>query len=182
MRSLQKGVVSASSGPSKPLFQETCPKMHFFPFQSLQINICKQMAKSSMKGHVGECWALTVRARNSGCSARERPRGDFNIALLNSQEAAGSNPTLAPPVLSLLKSMALHNKESCTRPLQADLRKLDKLLETGWQWRDCFSYHCRHTAAYHSFSVRTRHKSQCLPSHPLGRNMHRELSLWCKHL
>lgn len=54
------------------------------------------------------------RAWNSGCSARERPRGDFNIALLNSQEAAGSNPTLAPTVLSLLKSMALHNKEACT--------------------------------------------------------------------
>lgn len=55
MKSLQKGVVSASSGPSKPLVRETHPKMHFFPFQSLQNNICKQMAKSSMKGHAGEC-------------------------------------------------------------------------------------------------------------------------------
>lgn len=91
-----------------------------------------------MKGHVGECWALTVRAGNSGCSARQRPWGDFNIALLNSQEAPGPNPTLAPTVLSLLKSTALHNKEACTWPLQADLRKLDKLLETGWQWRCCF--------------------------------------------
>lgn len=158
MKSLQKGVISASSGPSKPLFQETCPKMHFFPFRPLHINICKKMAKSS------------------------RPRGDFNIALLNSQKAAGSNPTLAPTVLSLLKSMALHNNEAGTWPLQADLRKLDRLLETGWQWRDCFSYHCRYTAAYHSFSVQTQHKSQCLPSHPLGRNMHRKLPLWCKHL
>lgn len=133
--------------------------MHFFPFQSLQINICKKMAKSSMNGRVGECWELTMRARNLGCSARERPRGDFNIALLNSQEAAGPNATLAPTVLSVLKSVALHNNEACSWPLQEDLRKLDRLLETGWQWRDCFSYHCRHTAAYHSFSVQTQRKS-----------------------
>lgn len=55
-----------------------------------------------------------MRARNLGCSARERPQGDFNIALLNSQEAAGPNPTLAPTVLSVLKSVALHNNEACS--------------------------------------------------------------------
>lgn len=57
-----------------------------------------------------------MRAGNLGGSERERPPADFNIALLNSQEAAESNPTLAPTVLSLLKSMALHNKEACTPP------------------------------------------------------------------
>lgn len=58
-----------------------------------------------------------MRAVNSGCSARQRPRGGFNIALLNSQEAAGSNPTLAPTA----ESMALH-----TRPAPDPARQISE--------------------------------------------------------
>lgn len=96
MKSLQNGVVLAFSGPSKPLFQETCPKTHFFPFQSLHIYICKQVAKSSMNSPVGEHWALTVRAGNLEPSARESPRETLTLHYSIVKRLQGPIPLLLP--------------------------------------------------------------------------------------
>lgn len=43
------------------------------------------------------------------------PEEISTLQLLSSQEAAGSNPALAPTVLPPLKSMALHDNDGCPR-------------------------------------------------------------------
>lgn len=156
--------------------------MHFFPFQSLQYNICKQMAKSSMKGHAGECWALTVRAGNSGCSQGRHPKETLTLHCSIVTRLQGPIPLMLP--LSYLCWNSWHY--TTRRPARDTSREISESwtnsLRQGGSGETVFPTTVGHTAAYHSFSVQTQHKSQCPPSHPLGRNMHRELSLWCKHL